>query len=115
MTARTITATFADGRKVERRTEKAYTHASRKTRHSVVRWHSTYEAARKAAGAFGEVTAVDGQEIASSAPTGDIWIVHYADGDTRDVEVSPRVSPIMAGKAARPGVEIVRAARKARA
>lgn len=75
---RTITAKFGDGY-VTRRTEAEYTYVSRKTRHSLVHWHKTEEAARRAAGAYGEVVATD---YAGTAPveSAEVWAAIDAEG-----------------------------------
>ena len=98
-----------DGRIVERRSEARYVAAS-VTEAGRVRFHSSHEAARSAAGRFGYVVAIEAPAAATKAA--DVWIVTYADGETREVEVSARKSPVSAGREARPDVAIVGARAK---
>lgn len=85
---RKIKATFANGEVATRTTSAAYTHASRKRagtqagRGAVVRFHTTEEAARAAAGRTGEVVAVEGVTAAVCVVCGGERFVSYGPSAT---------------------------------
>lgn len=59
MTTNRITATFRNGTTATRTTDAAYTHASLRDGGRTVRFHTSADAARKAAGQHGTVVATD--------------------------------------------------------
>lgn len=106
MTSHFITATFANGDVVTRRSGAAYTYASRRQigtqagRGRTVRFHTCKAAALAAAGRYGEVVRTDLPEPAPKAPEVTTWRVTLADGSTHDVatEIPPRALSIAAAE-----------------
>lgn len=94
----TITAVFADGTTVTRRTEAAYIYASRRGHGMPVHFHASYDAARRAVSKYsGEVVPTDFRR-APVAREAEIWNARYTDGYERTIVVRPGVNPMIVAR-----------------
>jgi hypothetical protein len=106
----TINARFHDTT-ASRTTDAPYTHASRRAGSSVVRFHTSREAARRAAGRYGEVVPTDFAPVAAVSATTSTWRVRFADGSTMDVATDVPPEAISAARAAHPDRVVTGASR----
>lgn len=103
-----------DGRTITRTSDRAYYFARVRGNGNGASFHESEASARRACrvnrGDY--VVPVGSDRPVAPAPAADVWVVTYADGETREVEASVRVSPMMAGRNARPDVPVESASRK---